>query len=261
MTPATLGRSELPFLWTSTSDRGGACWRERSTTLQTPGSATPTPAFATRHPGSPSWGVRQYRPHFDLWTIWGAFSPVPYHAIHGGVWLRPIRTLELRAVGEHYAFSPTETETPLVTVDDDGDRVGVGIAYTPIARLSLDAGYRREQGPGGSSEGFEATITFRPAGELSLIAYGSTFERPLEFRFQDASVDALGLEAEWWPTDRLRLAAGAAHYWEARNRPDAAAIDWNQTRLTARATLVLRSQADVVPLPPALPRMPPAGVR
>jgi hypothetical protein len=206
-------------------------------------------------------GVRQYRPHFDLWTIWGAFSPVPYHAIHGGVWLRPIRTLELRAVGEHYAFSPTETETPLVTVDDDGDRVGVGIAYTPIASLSLDAGYREEQGTGGSSEGFEATVTFRPARELSLIAYGSAFERPLEFRFQDASVDALGLEAEWWPSDRLRLAAGAVHYWEARNRPDAAAIDWNQTRLTARATLVLRSQADVVPLPPAIPRMPPAGVR
>ena len=25
-------------------------------------------------------GLRQYRPHFDLWTIWGAFTPVPYHA-------------------------------------------------------------------------------------------------------------------------------------------------------------------------------------
>ena len=36
-------------------------------------------------------GARQYRPHFDLWTIWGAFSPVPYHAVNASVWLRPLR--------------------------------------------------------------------------------------------------------------------------------------------------------------------------
>ena len=206
-------------------------------------------------------GVRQYRPRFDLWTIWGAFSPVPYHAVNGGVWLRPIRTLELRVVGEHYAFSPTETETPLVSVDDDGDRIGVGISYSPTARVSLDVGYRDEQGPGGASEGIEGTVTVRPAADLSLVAYGSTFDRPLEFRFQDASLDALGFETEWRASERLRLAAGAAYYWEARHRPDAAAFDWNQTRLTARATLLLRSRADLVPLPPALPRMPPAGAR
>ena len=35
-------------------------------------------------------GARQYRPHFDLWTIWGAFSPVPYHAVNGSVWVRPV---------------------------------------------------------------------------------------------------------------------------------------------------------------------------
>jgi hypothetical protein len=206
-------------------------------------------------------GVRQYRPHFDLWTIWGAFSPVPYHALNAGVWLRPIPTVELRARWERYAFSPTETETPLLSVDDDGHRVGVGISYSPLAPLTLDAGYRQEQGPGGSSEGFEGTITFRPLADLSLLAYGSTLDRPLEFRFQDASVDVVGLEAEWWPTERLRLAVGAAHYAESRDRPDAAAIDWNQTRVTARATLLLRSEADVAPLPPALPRIPPAGIR
>jgi hypothetical protein len=206
-------------------------------------------------------GIRQYRPHFDLWTIWGAFSPVPYHAVNSGVWLRPLRGVELRARWEHYAFSPTETETPLVSVEDDGHRLGFGISYSPLAALSLDAGYREDHGPGASSRGFEGTITFLPAAELSLVAYGSTLDRPLEFRFQDVSVDALGLEAEWRPTDRLRLALGAAHYSETRDRPDPAAFDWNQTRLTARVTLVLQSQADGLPLPPAQPLPPRAGVR
>ena len=206
-------------------------------------------------------GVRQYRPHFDLWTIWGAFSPVPYHAVNSGVWLRPLRGVELRARWEHYVFSPTETETPLVSVEDRGHRLGVGISYSPIPKLSLDGGYREEDGPGAASHGFEATISFQPVSELSLVAYGSTLDRPLEFRFQDASVDALGFEAEWRPTDRLRLALEAAHYAETRDRPDAAAFDWNQTRLTARVTLVLRSQTDNAPLPPALPPLPRAGVR
>ena len=206
-------------------------------------------------------GIRQYRPHFDLWTIWGAFSPVPYHAVNSGVWLRPVRGIELRARWERYAFSPTETETPLVSVENDGHRLGVGISYSPIANLNLDAGYREEFGPGASSHGFEGTITFRPAAELSLVAYGSTLERPLEFRFQEASVNALGFDAEWWPIERIRLAVGAAHYAETRDRPDAAAFDWNQTRLMARVTLVLRSGTDAVPLPPALPPLPRAGVR
>jgi hypothetical protein len=206
-------------------------------------------------------GVRQYRPHFDLWTIWGAFSPVPYHAVNSGVWLRPLRGVELRARWEHYVFSPTETETPLVSVEDRGHRLGVGISYSPIPELSLDGGYREEDGPGAASHGFEATISFQPASELSLVAYGSTLDRPLEFRFQDASVDALGFEAEWRPIERLIMSVGAAHYAETRDRPDAAAFDWNQTRLMARVTLVLRSQADAVPLPPALLPLPRAGVR
>jgi hypothetical protein len=206
-------------------------------------------------------GIRQYRPHFDLWTIWGAFSPVPYHAVNAGLWLRPLRGVEVRGRWEQYAFAPTETETPLVSVEDDGYRLGFGISYSPIATLSLDAGYREEHGPGAFSRGFEGTITFQPAAELWLVAYGSTLERPLEFRFQEASVDALGFDAEWRPIDRLRLAVGAAHYAETRDRPDAAAFDWNQTRLMARVTLVLRSQADGVRLPPGLPPLPRTGVR
>jgi hypothetical protein len=206
-------------------------------------------------------GLTQYRPHFDLWTIWGAFSPVPYHAVNAAVWVRPVRQLELRGRLERYAFSDTETETPLAAVDHDGWRLGTGVTYSPTAAWTIDLGYREEYGPGASSHGFEGAVTYLPIPTLSLSAYGSTLERPLEFRFQETSVDALGLDAEWSPTDRLRIAVGAAHYAEDRARPDAAAFDWDQTRLHARVTLVLRSDTDAVPLPPALRTRPRAGSR
>jgi len=206
-------------------------------------------------------GLRQYRPHFDLWTIWGVFSPVPYHAADAAVFVRPIRSLELRARGERYSYSDTETETPLVDVDDDGWRLGVGASYSLGSAWRFDAGYREEYGPGASSHGFDAQVTWLPTTMLSITGYGSTVDRPLEFRFNEASVDAVGVEAEWSAGSQLRLAIGGARYWESRDRPDAAAFDWDQTRLHARVTLLLRSESDLFRLPPALRTRPRAGSR
>jgi hypothetical protein len=204
-------------------------------------------------------GLRQYRPHFDLWTIWGTFSPAPYHAVNAGVWIRPVRGLEVRGRWEQFAFSNTGTETPLVNVDDDGWRLGGGITYSPAPAWTLDAGYHEAYGPGASSHGFDGAVTYLPMAGLSLTAYGSSLERPLELRFDEASVDALGLDAEWSPAAQLRIALGVAHYGEDRRRPDAAALDWSQTRLHARVTVLLRSETDAVPLPPALRTRPRAG--
>ncbi|HEY8197666.1 MAG TPA: hypothetical protein VIG04_11835 [Gemmatimonadales bacterium] len=204
-------------------------------------------------------GARQYRPHFDLWTIWGAFSPVPYHAVNASVWLRPLRRLELRGRWEQYTFSPTETETPLVDVDNDGWRFGAGASFSPNEVWTIDVGYREEYGPGASSHGFEGSISVVPNPRLTLTAYGSTLDRPLEFRFEETGVDVLGLDAEWRAGERVRLGLGGAHYAEDRRRPDAGSFDWNQTRLNARVTLLVGSGADHAPLPRALRTRPRAG--
>jgi hypothetical protein len=204
-------------------------------------------------------GARQYRPHFDLWTIWGAFSPVPYHAVNASVWLRPVKRLELRGRWEQYAFSPTETATPLVRVDNDGWRFGAGASFSPNEVWTIDAGYREEYGPGASSHGFEGSVSAVPNPRLTLTAYGSTLDRPLEFRFEEAGVDVFGLDAEWRPSARVRLALGGAHYAEDRRRPDASGFDWNQTRLNARVTLLFGSGADHLPLPRAIRTRPRAG--
>jgi opacity protein-like surface antigen len=206
-------------------------------------------------------GARQYRPHFDLWTIWGAFSPVPYHAVNAAVWLRPNASLELRGRWEQYAFSPTETSTPLVDVDDDGWRLGVGASFSLNSRWTFDAGYSEEYGPGASSHGFEGSVSALPTTDLTLTAYGSTLDRPLEFRFEEAGVDVIGLDAEWRPSPSLRLSLGLANYSEDRRRPDASSFDWNQTRVRAGVTLVLGSGADRLRLPKALRTRPRAGSR
>jgi hypothetical protein len=46
------------------------------------------------------------------------------------------------------------------------------------------------------------------------------------------------------------------HYDEERDRPDAAAFDWTQWRLSAGVTVLFAHGGDLENLPPAIRRMP-----
>lgn len=207
-------------------------------------------------------GARRYRPHFDLWTIWGAFSPVPYHAVFGSVALRSRWGVRLRARGEQYWFAPTEAETPLVVgAKDGGWRWTLGASYSPKAPLTIDAGYYLELGPGAGAGGMDGAILYTPHERFRVSIYGAMLERPLEFRFNQSSLRAFGLEAEYRPSARLRIGADLSRYDEIRDRPDAAAVDWDQFRATTRFALLLGSTADQARIPPAVRRMPSGGGR
>jgi hypothetical protein len=201
-------------------------------------------------------GARHYRPYFPLWTIWGAFSPVPYRAIHGRLQLTPVRRLGVNLSTEYFKFLEAETETPLVQIDQDGWRSEVSASYALSDRFRLGAGYRLEYGPGASVDGFEASATWRPRDAVTLQAYGATLTRPLEFRLNQSELVVLGFDAAWQVQPRLRVAVGAAHYDENRDRPDAAGIEWKQLRANARITWQLASDPEVAPLPPAIRRRP-----
>src|SRR5690606_29223464 len=164
----------------------------------------------------PRWsltaGARHYRPYFPLWTIWGAFSPVPYRALNGRLQVSPVRALGITLSTEYFRFLEAETETPLVQVRQDGWRSEASATYAVNQHLRLGAGYRLEYGPGASVDGFEASATWEPRDGIALRAYGATLTRPLEFRLNQSELVALGLDASWQVEPRLRVAVGAAHY-------------------------------------------------
>jgi len=198
-----------------------------------------------------SIGARHYRPHFDLWTIWGAFSPAPYNAGTAGVWIRPLGRLELRASAERYDFAATETSTPLVDVEDAGWRTGMGATYSITSRWSVDADLHSEFGPGASSWQLERALGYSPAAATIVTLRAARLRRPLELRFDDAAVTMFSLDAAFPLGNGLQAGMGAAQFKEQRRRPDAAALDWNQTRLYLRITALLGTSADRLPLPPA----------
>ncbi|HEU4699762.1 MAG TPA: hypothetical protein VFS40_11310 [Gemmatimonadales bacterium] len=213
----------------------------------------------TRGPVTADLGIARYRPHFDLWTIWGAFSPVPYHSARGEVWVKPIRQLQVRVRGERYGYASTDASTPLVTAEDRGWRFGLGATYT-LAAWRVDAGYHAEFGPGAASRGIEGSLGYAPSERLAVTLRGAALLRPLEFRYDDSNVNLVGGDVVWTVREALRVTGGAEYYWERRRRPDAANFDWTQTRLHAGVSLLFGSNADRMPLPPGR-RPPRTGMR
>ncbi len=201
-------------------------------------------------------GVRRYRPHFDLWTIWGAFSPVPYRAIQGSLSFAPVARLRLRARGESYTFDNAEAATPLVQYETSGWRFAWGATYTPSSAWTVEGGYHSEFGPGASSRGFEGGVSYTPGERLALSLHAATLDRPLEFRYDDSSLRLYGVEVLYRSSSRTSFQVDASRYVEDRQRPDAAAFDWNQVRVNARVILRFGSGADFANLPPAVRRMP-----
>lgn len=202
--------------------------------------------------GSASVGARRYRPYFDLWTIWGAFSPVPYTAWSGVVTARPLPVLSVSLRGETYRYDDTGADAPLVATERSGWRWNLDATWTPNPRWTVEAGTHRELGPGAASRGVDGRVSWRPDTRVAFGLEGGWLERPLEFRFSEADVRWIGAEIEARPSAPWNLSLRVARFDEARDRPDPAAFNWDQFRVTARVSLLLRSNADRVWLPPRL---------
>ena len=201
-------------------------------------------------------GARRYRPHFALWTIWGAFSPVPYHATFGRVGVRATSWLDLRASGERYSYAPADVSTALVAVESSGWRYEVGATASVVPGMTIDGAYQADFGPGASAAGATGTISYAPDSRILVTLQGATLQRPLEFRFDESRVKSIGMDLQVNVTTMLRVGVGGVYYAENRRRPDPQSVDWNQFRVTAFATVALGKGGDFRSLPPAVRRMP-----
>jgi hypothetical protein len=191
--------------------------------------------------------ARRYRPFFDLWTIWGAFSPVPYRSIRGSGGIQPVAGLWVRGGAERYWFDDAQTETPLVDVEDRGWRANGSASYAIDRRLTADLGLRAEFGPGASSRSIDAGVGFQASKALFLAARAGTLDRPLEFRYADARARWFQASGDLQVSPRLRFVTDLVVLAEERNRPDEAAFDLDQVRLSARVVMDLGSGADRLP--------------
>jgi hypothetical protein len=201
---------------------------------------------------SVSAGARRYRPYFSLWTLWGAFSPVPYNATNVSAQLRPTDWLSLHGRGEHYHYESANVSTALVPqLENRGWRASAGATATPNPRWTLDGDFGLEHGPGAAARFADGTVTYAPNENFSFDVYGGSVARPLELRFYDATSHWIGGRAEWQFTAQRRIWSDLAFVKDDRQRSDASASSLDQVRIRAGLSLAFGSSADRTPLPPA----------
>lgn len=202
-------------------------------------------------------GYRRYRPIFPLWSIWSAFSPVPYNSALGSAVYAPRPWLQLRGRIEYYRFESAGGDSPLFPNEQDGWRWSAGGTVTRLRDWTFDAGYTWERGTGAGVLGWDGSVRWDVRSDLALKASGALMKRPLAYRFSDANVLWFGGDVMWRVTPAWNVIMSAAWFDEDRERPDAAAFEWSQTRLSARITYTLGSgDARRRSVPPVIDRMP-----
>lgn len=199
-------------------------------------------------------GARRYKPYFSLWTLWGAFSPVPYTAFNLSAETRLSKALSLHTRLERFQYSEAEVSTALVPhLEDQGWRFRLGGNATLGGRWTADGNFELETGPGASTQSGTVAVGYRMGERLALDAFLGALSRPLELRYYDAESRWIGMRAQFNQSDTRRVWADAALISDERNRPDAGASSLDQVRIRAGLTISLGNAADRLPLPPARP--------
>lgn len=148
---------------------------------------------------------RRYVPYFDMSTIWGFFSPVPFHEAR----LRLSGGLGAGA-GVQVAVAAREYDDPEATVvfrplRDRGYRAEVRGTWSSGERLQIDAGYDLDWAAHAFLHSLDGSVTVGWTEALRTRAFGTSFQQFEAFRLGDGSAFGGGIGLEWNATDRVRL--------------------------------------------------------
>jgi hypothetical protein len=173
--------------------------------------------------------TRRYQPFFELWTIWGFFSPVAYHEAELRTTWSPGRTYSIWATGAYRGYGETEAQIFGNPLKSEAWRGSTG-GFIRLGDQTMLSGAYEIEGPVGSiiSSG-NATLAWRPSDRVDLSLRGVASQQIEEFRIGEGYLlgGGLGLGAEL--RDGMHLSGGFDLFRHTHeNRPTA--VDWNQRR-------------------------------
>jgi hypothetical protein len=171
---------------------------------------------------------RRYLPFFELWTIWGAFSPVAFNEAKGAVrWSSPRLGLSLEAAGGYRKYEETAAGAEFVEIKDYGWTVS-GRATWGNRGWYADAGYRAITGFGAVRYGGDLTFgkTFGPRTYIGL--RGTSTQNFGEFRVGEQFVNGGGIDGSIALGDVAIIGSYGLYRITYENLPGN--DDWTQNR-------------------------------
>ncbi len=171
---------------------------------------------------------RRYLPYFEMSTIWGFFSPTPYHEAEVRTTIRAVQPVTAWASAGWRKYGDPEIAIIGPPITDESTRLGVGARWID-GDFSAFGEYRLELGFGAVLNSGDLEVRWQAMPGLALSARGSAFQQIEQFRVGDNIVLGGGLAADVALPGGLRLRSGADVYRQRyENRPSQA--DWNQVR-------------------------------
>lgn len=186
-------------------------------------------------PSNKTWSVmgeaRHYLPFFELWTIWGAFSPVGYDEARTVITWRPAHTTA--TFGLHGGYRDYRETDAGMNVRTSGWRAGADASWQPREHWSAGATYDVDVGFGGSRSDATANMRWIKSSDLFLGLQASALQNIYEFRVGTGRVIGLALDGAVRITPDARIAFDAGFY-RNNNSNGNAVTDWNQRRASVR---------------------------
>jgi hypothetical protein len=172
---------------------------------------------------------RRYLPFFELWTIWGVFSPVAYHEAELEAGYQLTQRLQLWASAGFRSYQDSEAAVFIAPAKDQTHRFVVRARNEFTERVNVNAEYRLESGFGAYLSSGEAAVSWDIGERLNAGIYATAFQQILEFRTGEAAVFGAGGTFDYEMSPAFTISGGATLYRQAfDNRPSA--VDWSQKR-------------------------------
>jgi hypothetical protein len=189
--------------------------------------------------------LRRYRPYFELWTIWGAFSPVGFDEARAGVaWTAGRGRLLLRGDAAYRRYEDTSGDGAFGEFRDHGWSIGTQASWAPSDPWRLEGGLRLDAGFGAGSRDARLAGVRRLGGSGSVAVHAVAFQRLYEFRLDEGTVVGVGGEASLQLTERAGLFGSGMIYRHLAAGPGET-LDWNQRRGTLRLQWTVGSEPAV----------------
>lgn len=178
--------------------------------------------------------ARRHLPFFDLWTIWGAFSPVGFIEGNGTVgWSDARSRLMLQARGGWRQYAETDAGLAFRPLDDTGWRIGADGTWRPAEQWTVFAATHYELGFGAARSDADAAVRWEPSSRAFVGARIAGFQTAYEFRVGEGRVFAIGLDGGARFTNDIRILGDVTLYQHGYSS-GAPATDWSQTRASLR---------------------------
>lgn len=177
---------------------------------------------------------RHSSPFFELWTIWGAFTPVGFDQARLSATWRASSELTLEGSAAYRAYRETETGAALAPIEGDAFRGYLGGAWrrddwSLAARAGVDRGFGAYRGQ------FDLSVDRSVGLRSSLGLHALGTEQFSEFRFGEGTTHGVGFVGRHG-TGRVDLTTQLGRFRHSfQNRPGYE--DYNQWRGTLAIAL------------------------